>query len=66
MAELVLRKGARVRYAPAHTDEWREGELIRSSPNREEWLVKNRLGRFWIHVSRLRPVEDEPQPDHAA
>ena len=66
MATLELRKGARVRYAPVHSEEWREGELVRSSPNQEEWLVKNRFGRFWIHVSRLRPIEDEPQPDHAA
>ena len=52
-------------YSPAHSDEWREGELVKSSPNREEWLVKNRFGRFWLHVSRLRPPDDEPQ-DHAA
>ncbi len=52
---LDLRPGTRVRYLPAHTDEWREGVLVRGSPNGEEWLVKNRFGRFWIHVSRLRP-----------
>ena len=66
MATLELRPGAQVRYTPVHSDESREGTLIRSSPNQEEWLVKNRFGRFWIHVSRLRPVDDEPQPDHAA
>jgi hypothetical protein len=56
-----------VRYSPAHSDEWREGTLVKSSPNREEWLVENRYGRFWLHVGRLRPPEDEPQPDdHAA
>jgi hypothetical protein len=55
-----------VQYSPAHSDEWREGKLIKSSPNREEWLVENRFGRFWLHVSRLRPPVDEPQPDHAA
>jgi hypothetical protein len=66
MATLELRPGARVRYTPVHSDESREGTLIRSSPNQEEWLVKNRFGRFWIHVNRLRPVDDEPQPEHAA
>ena len=65
MTKLELRPGARVLYSPAHSDEWREGELVKSSPNREEWLVKNRFGRFWLHVSRLRPPDDEPQ-DHAA
>jgi hypothetical protein len=50
-----LRPGATVRYSPAHSDLWREGKLVRSSPNQEEWLVKNRYGSFWIHVSRLRP-----------
>ena len=58
-----LRRGARVTYSPAHSDEWREGELVKSSPNGEEWLVKNRFGRFWLHVSRLRPAVG-PQPDH--
>jgi hypothetical protein len=66
MAELVLRPGAMVRYAPVHSDEWREGKLIKASPNQEEWLVENRFGRFWIHVNRLRPPEDGTQPDHAA
>jgi hypothetical protein len=65
MATLDLRPGAHVRYTPVHSDEPREGELVRSSPNQEEWLVKNRFGRFWIHVNRLRPVDDKPQPDHA-
>ena len=66
MAELVLRRGALVRYSPAHTDEWREGKLIRVSPNQEEWLVEHRFGRSWVHVTRLRPPEDGAQPDHAA
>ena len=66
MTPLELRRGAHVLYSPAHSDEWREGELVKSSPNREEWLVKNRFGRFWIHVSRLRPPDNEPQPDEAA
>lgn len=56
-ARLELRSGARVRWQPAHTTEWREGKLIRPSPNNEEWLVECRLGRFWIHVTRLRPAE---------
>ncbi len=60
---LELRPGARVLYSPAPGDEWHEGRLVRSSPNREEWLVSSRLGRFWIHVTRLRSAE-EPPPDH--
>jgi hypothetical protein len=66
MAELDLRPGAMVRYTPVHTDESREGKLIKSSPNKEEWLVENRFGRFWVHVTRLRPSDDGAQPDHAA
>ena len=66
MAALDLRPGAMVRYSPVHSDEWREGKLVRSSPNQEEWLVANRFGKFWIHVTRLRPPEDGAQPDHAA
>jgi hypothetical protein len=66
MPQLDLRPGARVRYSPAHSDEWREGKLVRNSVNREEWLVENRFGRFWLHVSRLRPAEDKPQPDDDA
>ncbi len=65
MTGLELRSGARVRYSPVHSDEWREGELVKPSVNGEEWLVKNRFGKFWIHVNRLRPSEDEPQPEHA-
>jgi hypothetical protein len=52
---LDLRRGARVRYQPAGTTEWREGKLLRASPNNEEWLVENELGKFWIHVTQLRP-----------
>ncbi len=54
---LDLRPGARVLHAPAGTDLWREGTLVRSSPNGEEWLVKDRFGRFWVYVTRLRPAE---------
>jgi hypothetical protein len=57
-ARLELRKGARVRWQPVHTTEWRVGKLLRASPNDEEWLVENELGRFWIHVTKLRPVGD--------
>ena len=66
MATLELRPGAMVRYSPAHSNEWREGKLVKSSPNQEEWLVENRFGRFWLHVTRLRPPEDDSQLDHAA
>ncbi len=64
MASLDLRPGATVQYSPAHSHEWREGKLLKHSPNGEEWLVENRFGRFWLHVSRLRPPEGRPQPDH--
>ncbi len=60
MAKLELRKGAKVRYEPAHSGQWLEGTLIRSSANQEEWLVKNELGKFWVPVTRLSPAADEP------
>jgi hypothetical protein len=53
---LELRPGAKVQYRAADSDEWREGTLVKSSPNNEEWLVKNRFGKYWLHVSRLRPA----------
>ena len=53
---LELRRGARVRWQVA-PDISREGKLVRASANDEEWLVENELGRFWIHVTRLRPAE---------
>lgn len=55
---LDLRRGVRVRYLPVHTTEWREGKLVRPSPTNEEWLVDNKLGRFWIHVTRLSPAQE--------
>jgi len=58
---LELRPGVHVEYLAADSAEWREGTLVRSSPTGEEWLVKNRFGRYWLHVSRLRPVE-LPEP----
>ena len=64
MSPLELRAGARVRYTPVHSEEWREGELVKSSPNGEEWLVKNRFGRFWLNVNRLAPPEGGAEPDH--
>lgn len=57
-SRLDLRSGARVRWQSVHSDEWRSGKLVRASPNGEEWLVENEAGRFWIHVTRLRPAED--------
>jgi hypothetical protein len=54
--ELELRSGTRVRYLAADSGEWRDGTLVRSSPTGEEWLVKNRFGKYWLHVSRLRPA----------
>ena len=55
---LELRPGARVQYRAADSDEWREGTLVKGSANDEEWLVKNRFGKFWLHVSRLRPANE--------
>ena len=57
-ARLDLRSGTRVRWHPAHSDEWKYGKLIRPSPTNEEWLVQNELGRLWIYVTRLEPAED--------
>jgi hypothetical protein len=61
MPKLELRKGAKVRYESADSGAWREGKLVRASPNQEEWLVKNEFGKFWLHVTRLRPLEDDPR-----
>ncbi len=59
---LELRKGVQVRYTDAADGgAWREGELVRGSPNGEEWLVKNRFGSYWVPVTQLRPSE-EPRP----
>ena len=59
---LELRPGAKVQYRAADSDEWREGTLVRPSPNNEEWLVKNRFGKYWLHVSRLRPANELQEP----
>jgi len=60
---LELRKGAQGLYRSPVEDMWQTGELVHGSPTGEEWLVKNRFGRFWVPVTRLRPAP-EPQPDH--
>jgi hypothetical protein len=49
------RPGLKVRFGLDH----RIGELVRSSPNGEEWLVKDRLGRFWVSTLRLMPADEE-------
>lgn len=54
---LELRPGATVRYLAGDSGEWRDGTLVKSSSTGEEWLVKNRFGKYWLHVSRLRPVD---------
>ena len=59
---LELRKGTRVLYRSPVEDIWQEAELVRGSSTGEEWLVKNRFGRYWVPVTRLRPLL-EPQPD---
>ena len=53
-APLELRSGMRVRFGPDH----RIGELVRPSPNGEEWLVKDRLGRFWVSATRLELADE--------
>jgi len=45
----------KVRFGPDR----RVGELVRASPNGEEWLVKDRFGRFWVNVIRLEPADEE-------
>lgn len=59
---LELRKGARVLYRLADGT-WLEAALVRGSPSGEEWLVKNRFGRYWVPVTQLRPAM-ESQPGH--
>jgi hypothetical protein len=55
---LELRPGAAVQYRAADSGEWRDGTLVRSSPNGEEWLIKNRFGKYWLNVNRLRPANE--------
>jgi hypothetical protein len=59
---LELRPGTKVQYRAADSGEWREGTLVRSSANHEEWLVKNRFGKFWVHVGQLRPANELQEP----
>ena len=61
---LELRPGATVRYLAADSGEWREGTLVKSSSTGEEWLVKNRFGKYWLHVSRLRPADELEGASH--
>ena len=56
---IELRAGVRVRFGPDR----RIGELVRSSPNGEEWLVKDRCGKFWVATNRLI-LEDEEAAAH--
>jgi len=58
---LDLRPGATVQYLAAASNEWQIGTLVKGSPNGEEWLVKNRFGKYWLHVSRLRPMTELPE-----
>jgi hypothetical protein len=62
MATLELRKGTRVLYRLTDGT-WRDGTLVRGSPNDEEWLLKTRFGDYWVPVTQLRP-SGEPQPGH--
>ena len=58
---LDLRPGATVQYLAAASNEWQIGTLVKASANGEEWLVKNRFGKYWLHVSRLRPMTELPE-----
>jgi len=59
---LELRPGAIVQYRAADSGEWREGTLVKSSANGEEWLIKNRFGKYWLDVDRLRPANELQEP----
>jgi hypothetical protein len=52
---IELRAGTKVRFGPDR----RIGELVRASPNGEEWLVKDRFGKFWVATNRLVLEDDE-------
>jgi hypothetical protein len=49
------RSGVKVIFGP----ERRVGELVRPSPNGEEWLVKDRFGNFWVATNRLVLADEE-------
>jgi hypothetical protein len=56
---LELRRGARVRWRPAHSDDRLEGKLMRPSPTNEEWLVRSDTGQqLWISVTQLEPAPE--------
>ncbi|TMC68462.1 MAG: hypothetical protein E6J13_14280 [Chloroflexi bacterium] len=52
---IELRAGTKVRFG----HDRRIGELIRSAPNGEEWLVKDRFGKFWVATNRLVLADEE-------
>jgi len=52
---LDLRSGTKVIFGADH----RVGELVRSSPNGEEWLVKDRFGKFWLATNRIVLADEE-------
>jgi hypothetical protein len=56
---IELRAGVKVRFGPDRL----LGELVRQSPNGEEWLVKDRFGKFWVATDRLF-LEDEEAAAH--
>lgn len=56
---MELRAGTKVIFGPDR----RVGELVRPSPNGEEWLVKDRFGNFWVATNRLI-LEDEESAAH--
>jgi hypothetical protein len=49
------RRGTKVLFGPDR----RIGELVRASPNGEEWLVKDRFGSFWVATNRLILADEE-------
>jgi hypothetical protein len=51
-----------VQYRAADSGEWRDGTLVKSSANGEEWLIKNRFGKYWLNVNRLRPANELQEP----
>jgi hypothetical protein len=59
---LELRPGTAVQYRAADSGEWRDGTLVKSSANGEEWLIKNRFGKYWLNVNRLRPANELQEP----
>ena len=56
---LELRRGMKVIFGADR----RVGELVRPSPNGEEWLVKDRFGKFWLATNHI-VLEDEETAAH--